>query len=374
MSGGASRAELRPRFPLSDWIERHPDPPHQLARSGMIGELRSAETTVREAPPATEEELYALVAEELGVAPRRVVLTHGATEGAGLALFALRRILGRRRGTTPSVRVRFPEYPPLLEAAQLAGFRVHRAEAGGGDLLLASRPNNPTGLVGAPAAARAGADGSGRALIDETFRPFTDLPSLLRDGGPGLWVLGTMTKAYGADRVRVGWVVPAEEDASEFARIVGVFQDGLAQSSVDQAVALLRARSSVLGEARRIFERNRRALARRVRGVPPLAAPLWFDRATLGLPGDQLAEAAARAGVLVAPGSLFGDPSGVRVCLTRRAFPKDLEAYLAVREEFVPEAAPGPAGVTAEGVRASGRRGRRAGAGPGRSGAGAGSG
>ncbi|MHB8352324.1 MAG: hypothetical protein ACYDFT_06545, partial [Thermoplasmata archaeon] len=54
-----------------------------------------------------------------------------------------------------------------------------------------------------------------------------------------------------------------------------------------------------------------------------------------GLDGDRLTRAALRAGVLVAPGTLFGDRTGVRVCLTRRSFPKDLASYLQVRQRFL---------------------------------------
>jgi aspartate/methionine/tyrosine aminotransferase len=88
----------------------------------------------------------------------------------------------------------------------------------------------------------------------------------------------------------------------------------------------------VLAETRRLFQRNLAALRDAEPDAPPLAAPLWFDRVGGPQGGDRLAHRAARHGVLVCPGSFFGDSSGLRVSLTRSDFPKSLAAYLSVRQ------------------------------------------
>ncbi|HKS59167.1 MAG TPA: hypothetical protein VJS68_00120, partial [Thermoplasmata archaeon] len=84
-----------------------------------------------------------------------------------------------------------------------------------------------------------------------------------------------------------------------------------------------------------IFQRNLADLKSKVPGAPSLQGPTWFDRGAGSLDGDALGRAAASKGVLVCPGSFFGDASGVRICLTRRTFPEDLDAYLKVRSRFV---------------------------------------
>ena len=334
------RPAPHPRFPLADWIDAHPTAPHHLGHSGMVGELRATARWTAEPPPATEEELRGRLAAALGVAADRVFPTHGATEGYALVLLALRRSL---RATGGPIRLRrlLPEYPPLLRAAELVGFRpvgpgVPAAVA------VFSEPNNPTGRRRGAAALLAAAGKVRAVVVDETFREFSPAPSIAAPAREGIWTLGSMTKSYGADFLRVGYVVAPPEAVAGFAEIKGVLADNLPAASAAGAVALLRHRAEVLREARAIFAANRRALARalppeELPGGPPSAAPTWFDRGPRGrgLDGDRLARAALRTGVLVSPGSLFGDPAGVRVCLTRRSFPDDLRAYLEVRRRFL---------------------------------------
>ena len=146
---------LLPKFPLADWIDAHPEARHNLALSGMKGELRTVERLLRSTPTATEEDVRALIASLHGVDPIRVFLTHGATEGNAVVLGALYRRLKRELGRAPRARALYPEYPPLFDAARFVGFRVVGPDAPA-DLLLLSEPNNPTGQ-------RRGADAAGSA-------------------------------------------------------------------------------------------------------------------------------------------------------------------------------------------------------------------
>jgi len=330
MTGPARPEERRPKFPLADWLDDHEGVPHNLGTSGMRGELRSLGKILRAPRPASESEVRGLIADGHGVDPRRVFLTHGATEGNAVVLLALHRLFRRELGRSPRARFQYPEYPPLFEAARFVGFRlVGAGEAA--DLEVLSEPNNPTGLLrGAPEVERRRA-GCVALLADETFRRFTDAPSLTRSSLPGAWVTGTLTKAFGADEVRLGWVIAPPGGEEILAPVVGQLTDGLAHASLAQAAALLRSSRQVLAETRAVFRANLRALRRRVPASPRLSAPVWFDRGDSGLPGDRLAKEALAVGVLVAPGSMFRDPTGVRVGLTHRSFPADLEAYLEVR-------------------------------------------
>jgi histidinol-phosphate/aromatic aminotransferase/cobyric acid decarboxylase-like protein len=328
----AEHVPLHPRFPLHNWLVHPPRCRHDLGHSGMQGELRSAPKYLRAAPPASESELARTIARHHGVGADRVFLTHGATEGNALALLAL----ASRRPPGEPLRVRLvrPEYPPLLDAVRLLGLREVSARSPA-DVALLSEPNNPTGLAAGARGVAALSDGAPRVIVDETFREFTEAPPLTRSRLRGLWVTGTFTKVYGGDDVRVGYLIVPDEDIALVAEVQGILFDEVAPASIAMARNLLRHRREVLAEARDLFRRNLAALRARVPDAPPLVAPTWLDRLPEGRSGEELARAAHRAGVLVAPGSYFGAPEAVRVTLTRRSFPKALDAYLAVRRRFL---------------------------------------
>ena len=213
------------RFPLADWIDAHADVPHNLGQSGLKGVHTSLEETLRRPEEPDPEALTRALAALVGVAPDRLFLTHGASEGNALVLTFLARQLAPARGGPVRFTVPVPEYPPLPDGACWAGLvRARGTEPA--DLVACSDPNNPTGLpleadrriALALAAARA-------VLVDETFREFTDARSRAESSDPRIWVTGTFTKVYGADRIRVGYVVAPEPAAMEFARFHGVMTD-----------------------------------------------------------------------------------------------------------------------------------------------------
>jgi aspartate/methionine/tyrosine aminotransferase len=321
-------------FPLGDWIDDHASCRHNLGRSGVVGSIRlprlpGGGNFDRDAPV-----LRRRLARLNGVAADRVFLTHGATEGNTLALLYLARH-GRARGLAKRrLWIRPPEYPPIFDIARAVGFRPSFSP-GPHDITALSRPNNPTGLLADIGSVREWAESSRAIVVDETFREFTDAPSLQVARIPRLWTVGSFTKAYGADALRVGFVIPPAEEEAPFRRFHGLLLDELPPASVAGALVLLEHRAEVLAQSRALLRRNERTLRDSVEGVPRLAAPLWFDRGTNGLDGDRLARACLRASVLVCPGSFFADSRGVRVCLTRRSFSRDLPEYLRVRERVL---------------------------------------
>jgi aspartate/methionine/tyrosine aminotransferase len=261
----------------------------------------------------------------------RVFLTHGASEANALALFYLARTIRSEQPRAPTVRIPRPEYPPLFDAAALAGFHE---TPGSSDLFVRTEPNNPTGRSVPEAALDEMSGGAPRWLIDETFREFTPARSCLRTGRRGLWATGTLTKAYGGDSLRVGWVVPSEEDLPGFRPFHGVLTDQIAWLSAALALDLLTHADEILAESRALFQANLAILRRALPEIEDLSAPVAFDHP--GVPDTEpLARAALSQGILTSPGHFFGEPSGIRIGLTRRSFAKDLPAYLKVRSEFV---------------------------------------
>jgi histidinol-phosphate/aromatic aminotransferase/cobyric acid decarboxylase-like protein len=324
----------RSKFPLADWLDRHVQARHNLGLSGMGRELASTRPLLRHPSPASVDEVQRLVARSARVDPARVFLTHGATEGNAVALFTLARTIRTEKHRAPTVRILQPEYPPLGDAARFAGFKPASPSAIA-DLAVLSDPNNPTGRGRPSAELKPIGSSPRRMLVDETFREFTSRPSVAQEGCPGVWVTGTLTKVYGADEVRVGWIIVAPGEGEELGAALGLLTDGIAAASRAQAAALLRNRKFVLAEARRIFTVNRRALGLKEATATDLLAPVFFDRLPRGVDGTTFARAALRRGILVAPGSFFGIVDAVRLCLTRRSFPRDYAAYARFRRSFL---------------------------------------
>jgi aspartate/methionine/tyrosine aminotransferase len=273
---------------------------------------------------ASAPELVRRLAEELGVDPRRLFLTAGATEAnAWVAWF-----LGRRTNSgTRRVRVHFPEYPPLVDVAKWAGFTV-APPSKSATLAVVSLPRNPEGVLWSDNEFADRTRGVRSVLVDETFRPFAGSRSHARRGEPGLWTTGSFTKFYAGDDVRVGFAVAPPDDAEAFARFHGLVTDELTPFSLAAALRILDAGDGLARPIRRQFEKNRAVLAQAVALDRPLCAPVYFDRVP---DGDRLARRCLRRSILVCPGRFFGTPAGVRISLTRRTFARDLGAYLVVR-------------------------------------------
>ncbi len=318
-------------FPLKDWIDSHGQARHNLAQSGVGPTLISARRSLARPKPADFAALRRELGGMLGVATTRVFPTHGATEGNSLVLHYLAHRLRQEGIRRPTAQLPVPEYPPLTSVAELAGFHLVRSRSRA-TVTVVSDPNNPRGRRWSDEQVGEWVSSSASVLLDETFREFTHASSRSCGGDPGLWTTGSFTKAYGGDPIRVGYVIAPPEETEEFDAYHGLLADGLAEASVGSARALLAARDQVLAEARGIFRSNLRYLQEAAPDVE-LDAPVWFDRER-GLDGDRLARALLRRGVLVCPGSFFGDPRGVRVCLTQPSFPQDFAAYRETRRRW----------------------------------------
>ena len=321
-------------FPLAEWIDVHAACRYNLGISGMIGAVPVFAQRFARNDNADPEELRRRLARVCGVATDRLFLTHGASEANSLALIYLARKLTRRFGRAPRCQVSIPEYPPLRDTPGLVGFQLNlrRSES---DVTVFSNPHNPTGRRPSNDEIWERAQNGGSMLVDETFREFTGQPSTQQLGMTRLWTSGTFTKFYGADAIRVGFVVCPEDDVPLFGRFHGLLLDELPPASVAAALGILDHRTAIQKIIRTRFQRNLRCLRKNIAALPKLDAPLWFDRGEGELDGNDFARAALSSSVLVCPGSYFGDPTGVRVTLTRRSFPRDLDAYLGFRSAWL---------------------------------------
>jgi len=315
-------------FPLAEWIDGHAECRHNLGMSGMIGAISPPVPTSADLRRADGNELRSRIAEDLRVDAHRVFLTTGASQANALVpLFLAHR---HRAGRIPSCRVCLPEYPPLFDSARQAGFRLTE-ESGPAELAVVSQPRNPEGDLWERARVLDWASGARWLLVDETFREFARTRSFLGTDHPRLWATGSFTKFYAGDDLRVGFLVAPGEVAHDYARFHGLVTNTLAPYSVAGASRALREREKVRRAVLGILRPNLAAVRAAFPRIHLPEGPVFFDRPETGEHGAALARRALASSVLVCPGSFFGDPSGVRLCLTRRSFPRDLAAYLAVR-------------------------------------------
>ncbi len=314
------------KFPLADWIDSHAGVRHHLGSSGMYGSIRSPVPSGREIRAADAEDLRRRLGDLLDVAPERVFLTHGGTEANSTVMFFLRA----RRGAGRACRIAYPEYPPLFDGARAAGFVVRDSPAPA-TLAVVSQPRNPEGNLWSRSRLRRWAEGARYLLVDETFREFSGTRSLSAGSDPRVWTTGSFTKFFAGDDFRVGFAVAPEAEAEAFGRFHGLVTDEVAPFSIASASGCLRAISEVRRAVAEVLTPNRAMWEACFPGSPAPVAPVGFDRHAIP-DGDNLAGRCLAASVLVCPGRLFGDPSGVRLTLTRRTFPRDLAAYLAVRD------------------------------------------
>ncbi len=278
--------------------------------------------------------------------------------GAEEAVFCLVNVLV---GSGDHVVVTWPGYQSLYEVARAAGADVtlhelHESHAWGLDLDLLRRqmtpatrlivvnlPHNPTGMLPDRAtydglvaiAAGAGA----HLLVDEVYRGLEfDQADRLPTGADALprgLSLGVMSKAYAMAGLRIGWL--ASHDRELLAR-VAAFKDytTICSSAPSEILAIiaLRARDRVLARSRAIVAANIDLLdaffedwADRFTWVRPRAGSIGYPRLTV--PGVRIDEWAAELveaeGVLLLPGSQFGDPGNhFRIGFGRTDLPEAL--------------------------------------------------
>jgi histidinol-phosphate aminotransferase len=175
------------------------------------------------------ERLTAMIAERHGVAPVQVVVGDGSTEilcaialawgrkGAILCpdLFWDTTVLyGERQGVT-SIRV------PLAADMNVDLPALAAKATEGVSLIQICNPNNPTGILIAPAALRSfAAEVTPHAtlLVDEAYNELSDRPDdnsmidLVRSGADVI-VCRTFSKIYGMAGLRVGYAITSEANA-----------------------------------------------------------------------------------------------------------------------------------------------------------------
>lgn len=276
----------------------------------------------RYAPNAGLLELRQELAAQFGVDVQNVVVTSGGQQALFAALFAL-------ADANRSVGTFEPFYPAYASVSRLLGATVRTAALGvvfdlphefpDADVTVVCPLNNPSGTAVRQDRLEAllqDAQRRGSWLVsDEVYssvhfgpRP---APSLARFAGEdGLVLLGSASKTFSMTGQRVGWVIAPRALAT---RLEVAMQNISTCAPVPVQAALARVFSQgVRDYPEMVLELGRRAhylqdaLTRIGMPVAPVDGGCFvFARVPAGFTGDSFADALARRGVLVVPGSGF---------------------------------------------------------------------
>ncbi len=261
--------------------------------------------------------------------------------GAEEAIFCLMNVVV---GPGDHVIVTWPAYQSLFEVARAAGaditlHELHESTRWALDLDLLRRqvtpatrlivvnaPHNPTGMLPDRATfdgvVSIAAESGAHLLVDEVYRGLEfDETDRLPAGADALSngiSLGVMSKSYAMAGLRIGWLATRDRDLLDR---VARFKDytTICSSAPSEILAIiaLRARDQVLARSRGIVAANLERLddffdewADRFTWVRPRGGSIGYPRLTVpGIAIDDWAASLVEAeGVLLLPGSRFGDP------------------------------------------------------------------
>jgi aspartate/methionine/tyrosine aminotransferase len=243
------------------------------------------------------------------------------------------------------VLVERPGYEPLVALAQYLratvdrfdrrhedGYRldpdaVRRALTPRTRLIVVTNLHNPSGVLASSAdlaavAAIAEAHGC-RMLVDEVFREWVHdrgVPSAI-GLSPAVVTTCSLTKAYGLDHLRAGWIVADVDFADRVRRLIGLFHNTM-PFVIERLMARALGRAKTLvADVAPLVDRNRAAAGAWIASHPqlswvaPQAGTVGFVRVA-GVDVDALVERLRlRDETAVVPGRFFDDAQAFRVGL-----------------------------------------------------------
>ncbi len=326
-AGGSS--EIIERHGLDEVVKLHWNENLFGPLPGVLDAVRGDLDDAWMYPEEAYEAFRADVAEYTGTSASRVVPAHGTQSLIAMLASALLR---------PGDNVVVPALTYYLYAQYCAvrGARVHRAPMRGLEIDLdalietAGRtrakivwvcdPNNPTGTLladtGWAAFVDALPDGC-VAVADEAYRDFLPPERQPRrerdvDDGRPVVVLRSFSKFFGLAGLRLGYAVADEALGSYLALVEEQFNVNRAALAAGRAC--LRA-GDAADLRRREIDDGREALTRGLgeAGLEPFPSVTNFVLARVDVDDVALADGLAERGILIRPGTDFGQPGYVRV-------------------------------------------------------------
>lgn len=285
--------------------------------------------------------LRAAIAARYGVAARRVFAVSGGTSFANyLACAAL--LDGAPRGSTALVEQ--PAYEPLVKIPLVFGTPVRRFARRFGQgyavdldafasrvtartrLAIVSNLHNPSGaripMRVLKEMARLLSRVGGYLLVDEVYLEslFGDRPESCVHAGSNVVATNSLTKAYGLDGLRAGWILGPRAIVERAERINDLITNNGVAPGEQMALAAFRQQRTIDARAHARLDRNLAIvgayLARETRltACLPEGGNVIFPRLPPDVDGDRFADVLARRyGTQVVPGRYFESPRHFRM-------------------------------------------------------------
>lgn len=281
------------------------------------------------------------IARRYGVTAEQVFTVSGGTSFANWIACAA-ALDGAPRGS--EVVVERPAYEPLRKIPEALGYRVRRLERRFNDgyaidldrfqsivtprtrLAIVTNFHNPSGArIDADTLSRMAAimaRVNGVLLVDEVYLEcvFRNRPQSCVHAGPNVVTTNSLTKAYGLDGLRAGWIL----GPAPLVRRAGTINDIMTNNGVApgerMALAAFRHRRDIDRRAHALLDPNldllRAFFARepRLQAFVPDGGNVAFPRLPRGTGGDVFAaHLLERYSTLVVPGRFFEAPRHVRI-------------------------------------------------------------
>jgi aspartate/methionine/tyrosine aminotransferase len=336
-----------PELAYITWAKTLPPVEVNLARSGidhcpvsLLG-LKASDLVATLPVQYGYPPLRDAIAARYGVASAHVFALSGGTSYANwVACLAV--LDGCSRGA--EVIVERPTYEPLLRIPQALGHRVRRLERRFEEdyaidldrvaslvttktrLAVVSNLHNPSGARIPMATLRAMAAllarVKGYLLVDEVYLEclFSDRPDSCVHAGPNVLTTNSLTKAYGLDGLRAGWILGPAALIARAGRINDLMANNSVAPGEQMALAAFRRHRDIDRRAHALLDPN---LARvraflesetRLRARMPEGGNVIFPRLPAKIDSDRLVRhLVKRSSTLVVPGRFFEMPRHIRV-------------------------------------------------------------
>ena len=336
-----------PELEYITWAKSQPRVDVNLARSGIdhcpasLLRLKASDLVANLPVTYGYVPLRDAIAARYGVASARVFAVSG---GTGFANWVACAAVLDGCGHGAEVIVDRPTYEPLLRIPQALGHRVRRLDRRFEDsyaidldrlaslvttrtrLAILSNLHNPSGAripmsdLRAMAAllARVGA----YLLVDEVYLEciFGNRPESCVHAGPNVLTTNSLTKAYGLDGLRAGWILGPANLVARARRINDLMTNNAVAPGEQMALAAFRRHRELDRRAHAILDPNlarvRAFLSRepRLRAFVPAGGNVVFPRLPAGVDsGDLATRLLDRYSTLVVPGRFFESPRHIRI-------------------------------------------------------------
>lgn len=346
------------KFPISEyltWAKSLPAARINLARSGVepcppsLLELHARDLVVNLPVKYGYAPLRAAIAARYRVRDSQVFTVSGGTSFANYLAYA-----AATDGSGPGaeVIVERPAYEPLLRLPAAFGHRVRRLERRreqGYDidfdrldalitprtkLAIVTNLHNPSGARIAPAALARLADRLAAAgavlLVDEVYLEclFDKRTESGVHAGGNVVVTNSLTKAYGLDGLRAGWILGPAALVTRAAQINDLMTNNGVAPGERMSLAALRRIAALQRRSHAILDPNLQLVRQfidreeRLESFVPEGGNVIFPKLPAGLDADVLSDhLLTRYSTLVVPGGFFEAPDHIRLsfgCPPRR--------------------------------------------------------